>query len=267
MRKNIIVANWKMNLDREEAFYLVNNVIKSTENMLLHESENSRINVPLIVFAPSYLYLDNIANLCSEISLMSVASQDCSANIKGAFTGEVSASMLYSCNVEYVILGHSERRTYFNESSLILRKKIGQALDNNLKIIFCCGESLEEREKGNHFSAISSQIKESLFHLNSNEFENVVIAYEPIWAIGTGTSATNEQAQQMHSYIRNVLKEKYTKNLADNTSIIYGGSCNTETARGLFQQVDIDGALVGGASLNASDFVSIIKSFECNLKN
>ena len=252
-----------MNLDREEAFSLVGDVIRSTKKMLCNEKN---INVPVIVFAPPYLYLDNIADLCVDISLISVASQDCSANNKGAFTGEVSASMLSSCNIDYVIIGHSERRTYFNESSLILRKKIGQALDNNLKVIFCCGESLQQRKKGNHFSTVRSQIEESLFHLASSDFENVVIAYEPIWAIGTGVTATNDQAQQMHSYIRSIIQDKYTESLASNTSIIYGGSCNAKTAIGLFEQADIDGALVGGASLQATDFVSIIKSFECNIQ-
>ena len=251
MRKNIVVGNWKMNLDREEAFDLISKV-------LLNLPKN---NFPEIVFAPSNIYLDKLSKICTNINNVSVASQDCSANERGAFTGEVSASMIASCNVDYVILGHSERRINFNESNSLLRTKLNRVLENQLRVIFCCGESLEKRNKEVHLDWIRSQISESLFHLSATDFSKIVIAYEPIWAIGTGVTASAEQAQRTHLFIRNIIADRYGSSVADSTSILYGGSCNPSNSFSLFSQEDIDGGLIGGSSLKSLDFISIINSF------
>ena len=214
-----------------------------------------------VILAPSFVYLHKVAKMCADIPKVVAASQDCSANEKGAFTGEVSASMIASCSARYVVLGHSERRTNFTETNELLKTKVGQVFANDLKVIFCCGESLAQRENGVHFDWIKSQISESLFHLSVEEFKNIVIAYEPIWAIGTGVTASTDQAQVVHAFIRNLLVEKYGNEVAENTSILYGGSCQPNNAIELFSQKDIDGGLIGGASLNADDFVAITQSF------
>ena len=251
MRKNIVAGNWKMNLNRAEGIALVEDVLAKfpTDN-------NTHV-----VFAPSFVYLHKVAKMCANTSKVVAAAQDCSANEKGAFTGEVSASMLASCNAKYVVLGHSERRANFKESNEILKTKVGQAFRNDLKVIFCCGESLSQRESGVHFDWIKSQISESLFHLSPEEFKNIVVAYEPIWAIGTGVTASTDQAQEMHAFIRNILVEQYGNEVALSTSILYGGSCKPSNAKELFSSQDIDGGLIGGASLNAADFVKITQSF------
>jgi triosephosphate isomerase (TIM) len=251
MRRNIVAGNWKMNLNRVEGITLVEDVLKR------FSSENK----PEVVFAPSFVHLYKVAKMCADTANVFAASQDCSANEKGAFTGEVSAQMIASCGAKYVILGHSERRVNFSEINALLKLKVGQALVNNLEVIFCCGESLVQRNSGVHFEWIKSQISESLFHLSAQEFTKIVIAYEPIWAIGTGVTASSLQAQEVHSFIRNIIKEKYGEKVAENTSILYGGSCNSANAAHLFSQQDIDGGLIGGASLNAEDFMSIINSF------
>ena len=240
-----------MNLNRVEGITLVEDVLKrfSSENKIE------------VVFAPSFVHLYKVAKMCADKGNVFAASQDCSANEKGAFTGEVSAQMIASCGAKYVILGHSERRVNFSETNALLKLKVGQALVNNLQVIFCCGESLVQRNSGVHFEWIKSQISESLFHLSAHEFTKIVIAYEPIWAIGTGVTASSLQAQEVHSFIRNIVKEKYGEKVAENTSILYGGSCNSANAAHLFSQQDIDGGLIGGASLNAEDFMAIINSF------
>ena len=240
-----------MNLNRAEGIALVNEVLAK-----LPSDNNTHV-----VFAPSFVYLHKVAKMCANTSKLVAAAQDCSANEKGAFTGEVSASMLASCGARYVVLGHSERRANFAESNEILKTKVGQAFRNNLKVIFCCGESLSQRESGVHFDWIKAQISESLFHLSPEEFKNIVIAYEPIWAIGTGVTASTDQAQEMHAFIRNILVEQYGNEVALSTSILYGGSCNPSNAKELFSSQDIDGGLIGGASLNAADFVKITQSF------
>lgn len=247
MRKNIVVANWKMNLNRVDAVTLVSSVLDKL-------SSRNQIEV---VFAPSFVYLYKIANMCKDTTNVFVASQDCSANDDGSFTGEVSASMIHSCGTRYVILGHSERRINFSETSELLRLKAKQALANSLDVIFCCGESLEQRENGVYLESIKSQISDSLFHFSESEFSHIVIAYEPIWAIGTGVTASSDQAQEVHSFIRSIIADQYGNNVADSTSILYGGSCNSSNAAEIFSQKDIDGGLIGGASLNASDFVHI----------
>ncbi|MBT6649849.1 MAG: triose-phosphate isomerase [Flavobacteriales bacterium] len=251
MRKNIVAGNWKMNLNRSEGLGLVEDVL----------SKLPVDNKTHVILAPSFVYLHKVAKMCTDIPKVVAASQDCSANEKGAFTGEVSASMIASCSARYVVLGHSERRTNFTETNELLKTKVGQVFANDLKVIFCCGESLAQRENGVHFDWIKSQISESLFHLSVEEFKNIVIAYEPIWAIGTGVTASTDQAQVVHAFIRNLLVEKYGNEVAENTSILYGGSCQPNNAIELFSQKDIDGGLIGGASLNAADFVAITQSF------
>jgi triosephosphate isomerase len=191
-----------------------------------------------------------------------VAAQDCYTKESGAYTGEVSAAMLASCGINYVIIGHSERREYFNENNFTLSQKIDVCLKSGLKPIFCCGESLAIREGGTENEYVETQLKESLLHLEADEVKNVVIAYEPIWAIGTGKTATAEQAQEMHAHIRNVLKEKYGNEVAETISILYGGSVKAANAKEIFGQPDVDGGLVGGASLKASEFAEIIQSLK-----
>jgi triosephosphate isomerase len=191
----------------------------------------------------------------------SVGAQNCSTADKGAYTGEISAAMLKSLDVDYCIVGHSERRKYFKESHSELSQKVDRLLENDITPIFCCGELLEERESDKQFDIVKAQISESLFHLSTEEFSNLVIAYEPVWAIGTGKTASSDQAQEMHTFIRKTLEEKYGKELADATTILYGGSCNAKNAKELFAQADVDGGLIGGASLNANDFIAIAKSF------
>jgi triosephosphate isomerase len=251
MRKNIVAGNWKMNLNREEGIKLVEEVIS------LVSSDN---NVE-VVFSPSFLYLHKVNKMCANDNLLQTASQNISHNESGAFTGEVSAQMVNSLNVKYTILGHSERREYFNETNIELKQKVDLSLKNNLEIIFCCGESLNQRESGVHFDWIKQQLTESVFHLTEKEFEKVVIAYEPIWAIGTGVTASSDQAEEIHQFVRNVITEKYNENIAENTPILYGGSCNPTNAKELFSKKNIDGGLIGGASLNAENFTRIIKSF------
>jgi len=240
-----------MSLNRAEGIALV-------EDVLVKLPADNKTH---IVFAPSYVYLHKVAEMCANTAKVVAAAQDCSANKNGAFTGEVSADMIASCNAKYVVLGHSERRANFKESNEILKTKVGQAFRNDLKVIFCCGESLSQRESGVHFDWIKSQFLESLLHLSSEEFKNIVIAYEPIWAIGTGVTASADQAQEVHAFIRNLLTEKYGNEVAESTSILYGGSCKPSNAKELFASQDIDGGLIGGASLNADDFIAITQSF------
>ena len=251
MKKNIIAGNWKMNLNRFQVTTLLNNFL----DKLPLETKTE------IIFAPSFVHLSSVVETCAERDNIFISAQDCSANSNGPFTGEVSAEMIASCGAKYVILGHSERRAKFKETNELLKAKVGQALTNNLKVIFCCGESLIQRENGVHFEWIKSQISESLFHLTADEFKNIVIAYEPIWAIGTGVTASTEEAQNIHAFIRNLLTEKYAKDIAESTSILYGGSCKASNAKELFASKDVDGGLIGGASLNADSFVAITQSF------
>ena len=191
---------------------------------------------------------------------MKIAAQNCHQEMSGAYTGEISAAMLADLGLDYVILGHSERRAYNGENNALLAKKVDTTLSQNLKVIYCCGETLEERKSGVHFDLVANQIKEGVFHLDAEAMKNIVIAYEPVWAIGTGETATSAQAQEMHAHIRTVLTDKYGANLAESTSILYGGSCKPSNAEDLFSQSDVDGGLIGGASLKAEDFISIIKA-------
>ena len=212
-----------------------------------------------VVIAPPFLHLAEISKVVGN--KVSVSAQNCAAEASGAFTGEVSAAMLQSAGIPYVIVGHSERRTYYGETDAILAKKADQALANGLKPIFCIGEELSQRESGKHFEVVFSQIAKGLFHLSVDDFKKIVVAYEPVWAIGTGVTATAEQAQEMHAFIRKTIADKYGKEIADNTTILYGGSCNENNASELFACPDIDGGLIGGASLVADKFVKIVTSF------
>ena len=251
MRKNIVAGNWKMNLKRDEGLNLVNDVI----NLLPSDNEVE------VVFVPSFIHLYKANKMCLNLDRVSTASQNISKEERGAFTGEVSAEMIRSINVKYAIIGHSERREYFKEKNEDLKQKVDVSLKNNLEVIFCCGESLNQREEKIHFDWIQSQISESLFHLFSNDFSKIVIAYEPIWAIGTGVTASSDQAEEIHKFIREIIAQKYGDELANNISILYGGSCKPTNAREIFSKDNIDGGLIGGASLNAESFVEIIKSF------
>ena len=250
MRKKIVAGNWKMNTTQSEASELLNEI----EKQLFAMPPNDVVKI----VCPPYLYLTETANKARQVK---IGAQNCAVESSGAFTGEVSAAMIKSVGVEYVIIGHSERRAMYGETNLLLIKKVGQSLQNNLTPIFCVGETLAERNSGKYFDLVKKQLIESLFHLSEKEFSKTIIAYEPVWAIGTGVTATTVQAQEMHQYIRNVVKEKYGNSISQNISILYGGSCNAQNAKEIFACKDVDGGLIGGASLKVLDFVQIINSF------
>ncbi len=249
MRKQIVAGNWKMNKTLQEGIDLAKSVNE------LNEQVDGDVEV--IVAAP-FIHLSEVSRVLSSVRL---SAQDCASEANGAFTGEVSAEMVRSAGVEYVIIGHSERRTIFKEDDITLNKKIKLALDNGLIPIFCCGEVLEERESGKLFDVIQTQVEIALFDLDPADMGKIVIAYEPVWAIGTGVVATPEQAQEMHAYIRKLIREKFGDSLADELTILYGGSCKPSNAREIFANTDVDGGLIGGASLNAEDFIAIVQSF------
>lgn len=252
MRKKIVAGNWKMNNTFEEADELLADIFENLE-----EGKPNDVDV---IICPPYTYLEISTDIADEGDF-SIGAQNVSENSFGAYTGEISAPMLNSMGVEYCIIGHSERRKYFNESNELLAKKVNALLDSNMRPIFCCGELLDDRNKGNHFDVVKKQIQQALFNLSKDEFINIIIAYEPVWAIGTGLNATPEQAQEMHAFIRSLIAEKYGDDAAQEISILYGGSCKPSNAKKLFENPDVDGGLIGGASLNADDFLSIIKSF------
>jgi triosephosphate isomerase len=212
-----------------------------------------------VVIAPPFLHLTEVSKAVGN--KVSVAAQNCAAEASGAYTGEVSASMLQSAGIASVIIGHSERRTFYGETDAVLAKKTGQALSCGLKVIFCIGEELSQRDNGRYFDIVKSQIENGLFHLSADEWKNIVIAYEPVWAIGTGRTATSAQAQEVHAFIRQTIAGKYGQPSADDTTILYGGSCNENNAKELFAQPDIDGGLIGGASLTAEKFIGIVTAF------
>ena len=213
-----------------------------------------------VVICPPFPYLE-LATDITENDKVFIGAQNVSNQESGAYTGEISAMMLKSIEVKYCIVGHSERRKYFNESNQFLSEKVDICLKHDIIPIFCCGEVLEERESENHFDVVKTQLTDSLFHLEPKDFKKVVIAYEPVWAIGTGVTATSGQAQEMHAFIRSIIEEKYNKALANDITILYGGSCNPKNAKELFANSDVDGGLIGGASLNADDFYKIVDSF------
>lgn len=252
MRKHIVAGNWKMNKNLQEGLALateVNDILK-----------NEKPNCEVILGTP-FIHLAKVSELVDH-SLVKVAAENCANHASGAYTGEVSAEMVKSTGAEYVILGHSERREYYNETPEILKEKVDLALANGLQVVFCIGESLAQREAGEQEAVCKAELEGSVFHLSAEEWKNIVIAYEPIWAIGTGKTATSDQAQEIHAFIRKCVAEKYGQEVADNTSILYGGSCNGKNAPELFAKEDIDGGLIGGASLKAADFKLIIDAWK-----
>jgi triosephosphate isomerase (TIM) len=252
MRRKIVAGNWKMNKSVREGVQLAKEI-----KGLLREGLPAGVDV---VLAPPFTHLTEICKIVkgTEIGL---GAQNCASEEKGAYTGEVSAEMLKSAGAKYVILGHSERRTYYGEDDVLVNRKIRLVLKNALTPVYCCGEVLAERQAGRHKEIIKKQISEGLFGLTPEEFVKVVIAYEPVWAIGTGVNATPDQAQETHYYIRQLINEKYGNSIGDITPVLYGGSCNAVNARDLFANPDVDGGLIGGASLKAEDFIRIIRSF------
>jgi triosephosphate isomerase len=249
MKKNIVAGNWKMNTNLNEG-------LKIIEELKKEQLPQNILTIIIPPFTHIYPLSEKLKNTNIKIGAQNTASEE-----KGAYTGEVSAEMLKSAGAEYVIIGHSERRAYFNENNSLLNKKIKLALEQNLTPIYCVGEKLEERETGKHFNIIETQIKEGLFSFAENEISKLIIAYEPVWAIGTGKTASPEQAQEIHEYIRNLIAKQYGNNTAANISILYGGSVKPTNAKEIFANPDVDGGLIGGASLNAQDFLQIIKSF------
>jgi triosephosphate isomerase len=252
MRRKIIAGNWKMNKTFQEADDLINEIVEGLEEANLRNVD--------VVLCPPFTYMEMITDYAQE-SHYSVGAQNVSNFESGAYTGEVAANILHSMGVEYCIIGHSERRNYFNETDDQLFQKAELLLKNDILPIFCCGELLPERELNKHFEIVKNQLENAVFRLEPLDFAKVIIAYEPVWAIGTGVTATSEQAQEMHAYIRSLISDKYGKEIAKNTSILYGGSCNAQNAKELFANTDVDGGLIGGASLKADDFLKIIDSF------
>ena len=251
MRKNIVAGNWKMNTTLPEGIKLAEEVNAALKGF------SAKCDVVICV---PFTHLASINNVIDK-KLLGLGAENCANHVKGAYTGEVSAPMVASTGATYVILGHSERRQYYGETSETLREKVRLALDNNLTPIFCVGEVLEERENGSYFEVVKCQLEEGLFNLSAEEFGKIILAYEPVWAIGTGKTATDDQAQEMHAFIRKTIEEKYGKEVAENTSILYGGSCKPSNAAALFAKPDVDGGLIGGAALEAESFMGIVKAF------
>jgi triosephosphate isomerase len=251
MRKKIVAGNWKMNLDLEGG--------KALAQAILDQSTGSE-KAQIVLGTPA-IHLASVAQVLGGKNSIEIAGQNCSDKASGAYTGEISAEMVKSTGANYVILGHSERREYFKETNEELSAKVNIALANNLTPIFCCGETLDIREKEEHFAYVKQQLSESLFHLSDDDFKKIVIAYEPIWAIGTGKTASAAQAQEMHAELRGHLASKFGQELADDCSILYGGSCKPSNAKEIFEGQDVDGGLIGGASLKAADLLGIVNAF------
>jgi triosephosphate isomerase len=251
MRKRIVAGNWKMNTSLNEGLDLAKNVIEKS------------IAVPKtveLVLIPPFTHINEMVRLAKG-SPVKVGAQNCAEWAKGAYTGEVSPSMISAIGATYVVIGHSERREFFNEDNKMLFRKVKLALENKLTPIYCCGEKLNERESNKYFEVVENQIKESLFELSKEEMLQIVIAYEPVWAIGTGKTATSDQAQEMHAFIRSIIAGKFGAEVADSISILYGGSCKPSNAEEIFARPDVDGGLIGGASLVSDDFIAIAQSF------
>lgn len=250
-RRKIVAGNWKMNNSLAEAIQLVDGILANLDTRTTTE----------IILCPSYLFIGPIHAHLKGLHKIKLGAQNCSEHISGAYTGEVSAKMLQSVDCDYVIIGHSERRTYFNESNTQLTEKIKRALENDLAPIFCIGEKLDERKNNTHFDVVKEQLKSVLSPFNKKDLEKLILAYEPVWAIGTGVTATTLEAQEMHAFIRKTMIELFDEEFAGEVPILYGGSCNAQNAKELFSCADVDGGLIGGASLKAVDFCSIIHSF------
>ena len=249
MRAKIVAGNWKMNND-----------LAQTETLITELKSQILQSDVEVMIAPSFTNLWPSFQATKDV-VIEVIAQNMHYAESGAYTGEISASMLKSVGVKTVILGHSERRAYFHETDELLAKKVDTALKNELRVIFCFGEELKDRKSGNHQIVVENQIKNALFHLEASAFENIVLAYEPVWAIGTGETASPEQAQDMHAFIRKTLNDKYGKDVAERVSILYGGSVKPSNANEIFSKPDVDGGLIGGAALNAADFFAIVNAF------
>jgi triosephosphate isomerase len=254
MRKKIVAGNWKMNKTAEEATALLSEVVNMIKDEVTGDVE--------VVLCPPALYLTTARQYVTPGGKISIGAQNCHEKASGAYTGEISAPMLQSIGVDYVILGHSERRQYFEETNAQLAEKVNIALENNVIPIFCCGESRDLRENGDYIGFVKDQITDSLFHLSAESFGKVVIAYEPIWAIGTGLTASSAQAQDMHFELRQHIAGQYGDSVALDTTILYGGSANAQNAAELFAQPDVDGGLIGGASLKSRDFTTVVKAVQ-----
>jgi len=252
MRKKIVAGNWKMNMNLQEGIALA----KELNDNLKADKPNCGV-----VICTPFIHLASIAQFLDQ-TVIGLGAENCADKDKGAFTGEVSAEMVKSTGAQYVILGHSERRGYYGETPAILKEKVQLALANGLEVIFCIGESLEEREQGIQNEVVKAELEGSVFNLTAEEFSHIIIAYEPIWAIGTGKTATADQAEEIHAYIRSIVCEKFGAQVADDTTILYGGSCKPSNAKELFAKPDIDGGLIGGASLKAADFKGIIDAWK-----
>ncbi|WP_196895286.1 triose-phosphate isomerase [Aureivirga marina] len=251
MRKNIVAGNWKMNLTLSESVSL----IKELKTKINQDSlENTRV-----IVAPTFVNLFAATEVVED-TMIEVAAQNMHFEDNGAFTGEISGKMLQEIGVNTVILGHSERRTYFGETDEILKKKVEKAIENNQEVIFCFGEQLEERKEGKHFEVVTSQVEKALFELGAENWKNIILAYEPVWAIGTGETASPAQAQEIHAYIRKFIAENYSSELAETISILYGGSVKPANAKEIFSKPDVDGGLIGGAALKADDFTAIVNA-------
>ena len=251
MRKKIVAGNWKMNMNHQEALALIND-LKNNEAQMNDEVQ--------VIIAPPSIYLSEFSQISSE--RIALAAQNCNENEIGAYTGELSVGMLNSIGLKYCLVGHSERREYFGETNELLKLKVNALLSQELTPIYCFGEVLTERESGNHFNIIKEQVSKALFHLNETEITNVILAYEPVWAIGTGVTASPEQAQEVHAFVRELLAEKYGQTIAEEISILYGGSCKPSNAKELFANPDVDGGLIGGAALKAETFIPVINGFQ-----
>lgn len=251
MRKKIVAGNWKMNTNLQEGVALAKEV---------NEALKDATPKCDVVIAVPFTHLASI-NAVIDSTKLGLGAENCADKKSGAYTGEVSAPMVASTGATYVILGHSERRQYYGETSEILKEKVALALENNLTPIFCIGEVLEERENNTHFDVVKSQVEEALFGLSAEDFGKIILAYEPVWAIGTGKTATDDQAEEMHAFIRGVIAAKYGEAVAEETSILYGGSCKPSNAPQLFAKPNVDGGLIGGASLKAGDFMGIVNAF------
>jgi triosephosphate isomerase len=251
MRKKIVAGNWKMNMTLEEG-------LKFAESINQYFIEKPSLKTEVILCTP-YIHLNGASEILKK-GKVALGAQNCASEPSGAYTGEVSAAMVKSAGAQYVIIGHSERRTFYHENDSLLYKKTVLAINNGLKVIFCCGEIREERESGKHFEVVKRQLQDGLFSVPVAEISKIVIAYEPVWAIGTGLTATPDQAQEMHQYIRGLIKDKYGKDCAEEMTILYGGSCKPSNAEEIFSKPDVDGGLIGGASLKKEDFVAIVEA-------
>ncbi len=251
MRKKIVAGNWKMNMDLQEGL-----VFASSLNEYFRDKPSLKAEV---ILCTPFIHLPGVAEIVKNGNIF-LGAQNCASEESGAYTGEVSANMIKSTGAGYVIIGHSERRTYYHEDNKLLNKKTNLALSNGLYVIFCFGEVKEEREEGKHFNVVKQQLDEGLFTLSKEEMKRIVLAYEPVWAIGTGLTATPDQAQEMHKYIRELVSEKYGNDTAEQLTILYGGSCKPSNAGEIFSKPDVDGGLIGGASLKKDDFISIVEA-------